>query len=116
MYAWLCTVGVIDEAPLLVDWPVQTVEMGHMETMLAPRPGVLVFEKELGDFVAQGQRFARIVGRPGDASSEVVLHAAQAGRLVTRHRDRLIAQGSVVAKFTGSRGSHNWTGGLLDPN
>jgi len=116
LYAWLCAVGVIDEAPPLLDWPVQAVEMGHMETILAPQPGVLVFEKELGDFVEEGQRFARIIGRPGDAASEVILQAAQAGRMVTRHRDRLIAQGSVAAKFTGSRVSHNWTGGLLDPN
>jgi len=116
LYAWLCAVGVIDEVRPLTEWPVQAVEMGHMETILAPRPGVLVFEKELGDFVEEGQRFARILGRPGDASSEVILQAAQAGRMVTRYRDRLIAQGSVVAKFTGSRVSRNWTGGLLDPN
>lgn len=90
--------------------------MGHMETILAPQPGVLIFEKELGDRVEQGQRFARILRRPGDPSSEVVLYAEQTGRLVTRYRDRLIAQGMGVAKFTGSRLSRHWRGGLLDPN
>ncbi len=87
-----------------------------METIIAPQPGVLIFEKELGDIVEEGQRFARILRRPGDPSSEVVLYAEQTGRLVTRFRDRLIAQGMGVAKFTGRRVSRNWSGGLLDPN
>ena len=116
LYAWLCGYGVIDDAPAPADWPVEAVEMGHMETILAPQPGVLIFEKELGDLVEEGQRFARILRRPGDPSSEVVLHAEQTGRLVTRYRDRLIGQGMGVAKFTGTRQSRNWSGGLLDPN
>ena len=116
LYNWLCSFGVIDESVAFADWPVEVVEMGHMETILAPQPGVLIFEKELGDFVEEGQRFARILRTPGDPTSEVVLHAEQAGRLVTRYRDRLIAQGMGVAKFTGSRVSRHWSGGLLDPN
>ncbi|WP_288098561.1 succinylglutamate desuccinylase/aspartoacylase family protein [Pseudomonas sp.] len=116
LYTWLCGYGVIDEARIPPDWPVEAVEMGHMETIIAPQPGVLIFEKELGDIVEEGQRFARILRRPGDPSSEVVLYAEQTGRLVTRFRDRLIAQGMGVAKFTGSRVSSNWAGGLLDPN
>ena len=116
LYHWLCAFGVIDESVAPADWPVEAVEMGHMETLIAPQPGVLIFEKELGDFVEEGQRFARILRTPGDPTSEVVLHAEQAGRLVTRYRDRLIAQGMGVAKFTGSRVSRHWSGGLLDPN
>jgi predicted deacylase len=116
LYAWLCSSGVIDEPLTVADWPVEVKDMAQMETILAPQPGVLIFEKELGDFVEEGQRFARILGRPGDPSSEVVLHAEQAGRMVTRYRDRLVSQGMVVAKFTGSRVSRNWSGGLLDPN
>ncbi len=77
---------------------------------------MLIFEKNLGDFVEEGQRFARILGRPGDPSSEVVLHAEQAGRMVTRYRDRVVSRGMVVAKLTGSRTSRHWNGGLLDPN
>jgi predicted deacylase len=116
LYHWLCACGAIDEPAAPADWPVEAMEMGHMETILAPQPGVLVFEKELGDFVEEGQRFARILRTPGDPSSEVALYAEQAGRLVTRYRDRLIGQGMGVAKFTGSRVSRNWSGGLLDPN
>jgi predicted deacylase len=116
LYAWLCNCAIIDEPSVLGEWPVEVKDMEQMETILAPQPGVLIFEKELGDFVEEGQRFARILQRPGDPSSEVVLYAEQAGRLVTRYRDRLISQGMGVAKFTGSRTSRNWSGGLLDPN
>ncbi|MET0848332.1 MAG: succinylglutamate desuccinylase/aspartoacylase family protein [Pseudomonas sp.] len=116
LYAWLCGCGVIGDALSPGDWPVEVMDMGQMETVLAPQPGVLIFEKELGDFVEEGQRFARILRRPGDPSSEVVLVAEQAGRMVTRYRDRLVSQGMVVAKFTGNRISRNWSGGLLDPN
>ncbi|WP_131108249.1 succinylglutamate desuccinylase/aspartoacylase family protein [Pseudomonas sp. Sample_10] len=116
LYAWLCGYGIIDEVTALAEWPVEIRDMAQMETILAPQSGVLIFEKELGDVVEQGQRFARILRRPGDPSSQVVLLAEQTGRMVTRYRDRLIPQGAVVAKFTGSRVSRNWSGGLLDPN
>ncbi|MGE8186237.1 succinylglutamate desuccinylase [Pseudomonas sp. NPDC086278] len=116
LYGWLCNYGVIDEQVPLADWPVEVLEMGQMETILAPQPGVLIFEKELGDFVEEGERFARILRRPGDPASEVVLFAEQAGRLVTRYRDRLIGQGMGVAKFTGTRISRHWNGGMLDPD
>lgn len=116
LYAWLCSYGVIDETTAITEWPVEVKDMAQMETILAPHPGVLIFEKQLGDVVEQGQRFARILRRPGDPSSEVILLAEQTGRMVTRYRDRLIPQGAVVAKFTGNRVSHHWRGGLLDPN
>jgi predicted deacylase len=116
LYAWLCGFGIIDEAASRSEWPVEVKDMAQMETILAPQPGVLIFEKELGDVVEQGQRFARILRRAGDPSSEVVLVAEQTGRMVTRYRDRLVSQGVVVAKFTGSNVSRHWSGGLLDPN
>lgn len=115
LWAWLCINGVIDEVADIAEWQGDVVDMGCMETILAPCAGVLVFEIGLGDYVEEGQRFARIIGRPGDPHSEVILHAAQTGRMVTGHRERLVAQGSVVAKFTGTRLSEGYNGGPLDP-
>lgn len=115
LWAWLCINGVIDEVADIREWQGEVVDMGCMETLLAPCAGVLVFEKSLGDPVEQGERFARIIGRPGDPSSEVILRAVQTGRMVTGHRERLVAQGSVVAKFTGTRLSDSYSGGVLDP-
>ncbi|MGY2402689.1 succinylglutamate desuccinylase [Pseudomonas sp. SDO5271_S396] len=115
IWAWLCLNGVIDEVAQVREWPGDVVDMGCMETVLAPCAGVLVFEKKLGDEVQEGQRFARIIGRPGEPNSEVILHVVQTGRLVTGHRERLVAQGAVVAKFTGTRLSEGYSGGVLDP-
>jgi predicted deacylase len=44
-----------------------------------------------------------------------VLRAPQSGRVVTRNRDRVIAQGDVALKLTGSQPSAGWRGGALDP-
>ncbi|NVZ23440.1 succinylglutamate desuccinylase/aspartoacylase domain-containing protein [Pseudomonas costantinii] len=115
VWAWLCINGVVDEVAAIDEWQGDVVGMGCMETILAPRAGVLVFDRGVGDYVEEGQRFARIIGRPGDPDSEVILHAAQTGRMLTSHRERLVAQGSVVAKFTGSRLSDSYSGGALDP-
>ena len=115
LWNWLCISGVIDAVATIGEWQGEVVDMGCMETILAPRTGVLVFERHLGDWVEEGERFARIIGRPGDPGSEVFLHAAQRGRMVTGHRERLVAQGSVVAKFTGTRLSDSYSGGVLDP-
>lgn len=115
LYAWLCHRGVIAAQAALEQWHGVVVEMAHMESIFAPVPGVLIFEKELGSYLEEGERFARILKRPGDPASEVVLRAAQAGRFVTRYRDRLVPQGAVVAKFTGSKPSDSWSGGVLDP-
>jgi len=120
LYHWLCHRGVLtagdaESSPSMPAWQGVAVDMGHMESIFAPVPGVLILEKTLGDWVEEGERFARILHKPGVSDSDVVLHAPQAGRLVTHSRDRLIPQGTVVAKFTGSKPSENWSGGVLDP-
>lgn len=115
LYRFLCARGVIDEPVVRTEWDGEVVPMANMETIFAPVSGVLVYTCELGERVEQGTPIARIVARPGDPSSEVVLRAPQSGRVVTRSRDRLIAQGDVALKLTGSRPSAGWRGGALDP-
>ncbi|WP_374439946.1 succinylglutamate desuccinylase/aspartoacylase domain-containing protein [Pseudomonas panipatensis] len=115
LYAFLCARGVIAEAPPIAEWQGLAVPMGCMETLFAPVSGVLVFERELGAWLQAGERFARIIARPGEADSEVILRAPQAGLMLSRYRDRLIPQGAIAAKFTGSAPSSTWTGGALDP-
>lgn len=115
LYTFLCARGVIDESVAPPHWNGETVPIAHMETVLAPAAGIVVYERELGAWLDAGERFARIVARPGDPASEYVLHAPQAGRLVTRSRERFIVHGEVAAKLTGSTPSAGWRGGPLDP-
>lgn len=107
--------GVIAEPPGTPDWCGEAVPIAHMETVIAPVSGVLVYERELGATVEAGERIARIVAHPGVPGSEHVLVAPQAGRIVTRNRERLVAQGDVALKLTGSGPSAGWSGGALDP-
>lgn len=115
LYAFLCTRGLIAQAAELAEWRGRAVPIGHMETVFAPTAGVLVFERDLGDSVQAGECFARVIATPGDPSSEHRLLAPQAGMMVTRYRDRLIPEGAIAAKFTGSTASSTWTSGALDP-
>ncbi|MGZ2749691.1 succinylglutamate desuccinylase [Burkholderia stagnalis] len=113
--AFLRSRGVITESPGVRDWHGDAVPIAHMETVIAPVSGVLVYERELGATVKAGERIARIVAHPGVPGSEHALVAPQAGRIVTRNRERLVAQGDVALKLTGSRPSAGWSGGALDP-
>jgi len=115
LYRFLCARGVVSDGVALPAWQGIAVDISHMEAVFAPAAGVLVFDRGLGDWLEQGEIFARIVACPGDPASEYELRAVQAGRLLTRYRDRLIPQGAVVAKFTGSTASASWSGGVLDP-
>jgi uncharacterized protein len=115
LYAFLCRRGVVDKHVERTEWRGEMVPIAHMETVLAPAAGIVVYERELGARLEAGERFARIVARPGDPSSEHILYAPQAGRFVTASRERLIVQGEVAAKLTGSAPSAGWAGGPLDP-
>lgn len=115
LYRFLGARGVVSDAQPLHEWTGVAVPIGFMETVFAPAAGVLVFERELGERIEAGERFARIVARPGDASSEHILRAPQRGILATRYRDRLIPQGAIAAKLTGSMTSSTWSAGALDP-
>ncbi|WP_175857305.1 succinylglutamate desuccinylase/aspartoacylase family protein [Burkholderia anthina] len=115
LLAFLRGRGVIAEPAGVHEWRGEAVPIAHMETVLAPVSGVLVYERELGATVEAGERIARIVAHPGVPGSEHVLVAPQAGRIVTRNRERLVAQGDVALKLTGSRPSAGWSGGALDP-
>ncbi|WP_259759309.1 succinylglutamate desuccinylase/aspartoacylase domain-containing protein [Pseudomonas sp. GCEP-101] len=115
LYRFLGARGVVSDAGPLPEWKGVATPMGFMETVFAPAAGVLVFERELGEWIEAGERFARIIARPGDAGSEHILRAPQSGLLATRYRDRLIPQGAIAAKLTGGTMSSTWSSGALDP-
>lgn len=114
LYRVLCHRGVIDEPADLPAWSGVAVPIAHMQTIRAPAAGVVAFSRDLGQPVAAGEAFATLIARPGDPASEHPILAAQAGTLVTRTRDRFCAEGSVLAKLTGSVPSPDWGGGTLD--
>lgn len=81
------------------------------EPILAPRPGVVVFHRELGDQVRAGDVIADLV----DAMSGEVfpLTCASGGVLYARNATRWARPGSRLAKIAGAE--LNRTGPLLSP-
>lgn len=93
--------GVIDGGGGAPSWHGEAVPIGHMQTIRASAAGIVVFTRALGDRLAAGEPFARLVPRPGEPEADLLLSAPNAGRLLTRTRDRYLGQGGVVAKLTG---------------
>lgn len=93
--------GVIAGEPPPPVWTGEVIPIGNMQTIRAPAAGILVFSRALGDPVAAGAAFARLVPWPGQPEADILLPAQNAGRLLTRARDRFAAQGTIVAKLTG---------------
>lgn len=110
--AFLRHVGTLEGAAALPAWSGLAVPAAHMETVFAPVGGILSFTRALGENLAAGDEFARLLPQAGGAW--ISLCAPQAGRLVTRLRDRITAKGTVIAKLTGTRPAAGYTGGALD--
>ncbi len=106
--------GVIAGGDAVASWRGETVPIQHMQTIRAPHAGVLVFTHALGDRLGADEPFARLVTRPGDPAADVVLAAPNAGRLLTRMRDRYVDAGGIVAKLTGAEPFPLGTDGPLD--
>lgn len=84
------------------DWHGELVPIAHMQTIRAPQPGIVVFSRNPGAALAAGEPFARLVTQPGDPAGDLALAAPNAGRLLTRTRDRYLPAGGIAAKITGS--------------
>jgi predicted deacylase len=112
LYDFLGHVGAIEGADALPPWRGIAVPIQNIETIFAPSAGVLAFPQPLGAVVAAGEEVARLLPMPGEPW--ISLRAPQAGRIVTRHRDRIVAKGGVVVKMTGNGPSARYTGGALD--
>lgn len=106
--------GVIEGTPGMPGWSGETVPIECVEAIRAQADGVVVFTSRLGDRLASGAPFARLVAEPGEPASDLVLRAPQAGRLFTRMRDRYVAAGAVVAKLTGATASPGWSDRPVD--
>jgi predicted deacylase len=72
------------------------------EIVRAPVGGIVVYKKELGDRVAEGEVIAEIVDPLGDgAGARTAVLASTEGRLFTRARQRLAWPGAPLGKVQG---------------
>lgn len=73
----------------------------HVEMMLAPVGGTILFHVAPGDRVEAGQLVAEIVVNPGRPDGAVAIKAPQAGFVLTRRIRRFIRMGDNLLKIIG---------------
>ena len=88
-----------------------------VDVLTAPAAGVLVYRKQLGDFVAAGEVVVELVDPLGDPASaaRTPIRSAASGRLLARMTERLVRPGQKFCKVAGRESlSHRRVGKLLE--
>jgi predicted deacylase len=80
--------------------------LDYVQMVNAPVGGMLLFEKEVGVSVKEGERVAVIVPVPGDPSHDVVVTAPCDGTIVTRVRNRVVRPTDNLMKIASDKLSH----------
>ena len=73
--------------------------LDYVQMVNAPVGGMLLFEKDVGDRVRNGDRLATIVPVPGDPSRDVLITAPCDGDIVTRVMHRVVRQTDNLMKI-----------------
>jgi predicted deacylase len=62
--------------------------LDHIEMIRAPAAGTILFHRDVGDTVSEGDLLATLITAPGMADGTVDVRAPQAGLIVTRCSQR----------------------------
>lgn len=75
----------------------------HVDMVLAPVGGTILFHVAPGDRVEAGQMVAEVIADPGREGGIVAIHAPQAGFVLTRRIRRFIRMGDNLLKIIGDQ-------------
>jgi uncharacterized protein len=81
------------------------VRLDNVEIVRAPQGGTVLFHRDIGERVLEGERLATIVTRPGFAEGDIDIHAPQDGLFLTRTSDRLVRRRGDLMKIAADRPS-----------
>ena len=73
--------------------------LDNIEMIRAPQAGVVLFHRNIGEQVAEGDLLATLVTAPGMPDGTLDIHAPQAGLIVTRVSDRLVRRRGDLMKI-----------------
>ncbi|PDT04013.1 peptidase M14 [Rhizobium chutanense] len=100
LWRFLVTRGIVGEEKA---WPAgfsgPAVPLDNVEILRAPEGGAVLFHRNIGDRIAEGDLLATIVTRPGQPGGGIDLHAPQAGLILTRTSDRLVRRRGDLMKI-----------------
>jgi predicted deacylase len=105
--------GVIaGDGPGAWDGPVAPLD--NVEMIRAPRGGIVLYHREIGDRVASGDLLATILFDPAAEDGAVDIHAPQAGLVLSRRDQRILRPGEDVMKIVASAPSATAKPGPLE--
>ncbi len=119
LFSFLVHRGMISgDAPAMADALCEPTPLEGVDTLVAPRAGLVAWKKALGERVEMGEIIADIIdiaeGDPTRARSAVT--ARQTGILFSRHVDRMVRAGDTFGKIAGAEPLEYRLGGQLLSN
>lgn len=100
LWQFLAARGIVGDAgvsPSAFSGP--AVPLDNIEMIRSPESGTLLFHRNIGERVSEGDLLATIVTRPGLADGGIEIRAPQAGLIVTRVSDRLVRRRADLMKI-----------------
>jgi predicted deacylase len=91
------------------------VPLDNVEIIRAPEGGAVLFHRNIGERMAEGDLLATIVTRPGQPGGSIKLYAPQDGLILTRTSDRLVRRrGDLMKIACGSPSKASRRAGALE--
>ena len=100
LWRFLAARGIVrDDEVSLSAFSGPAVPLDNIEMIRSPESGTVLFHRNIGERVAEGDLLATIITRPGMADGSIEIHAPQAGLIVTRVSDRLVRRRADLMKI-----------------
>ncbi|WP_160007284.1 succinylglutamate desuccinylase/aspartoacylase family protein [Rhizobium sp. 18055] len=99
LFKFLASRGAIETAVALGPFTGPAVPLDNIEMIRAPEAGTVLFHRNIGEKVGEGELLATIITRPGMADGTVEVRAPQAGLIVTRSSERLVRRRADLMKI-----------------
>ncbi|CAN7534260.1 succinylglutamate desuccinylase/aspartoacylase family protein [Rhizobium rhizogenes] len=91
--------AVSDDGVTLNAFTGPAVPLDNVEMIRAPQAGTVLFHRNIGERVEEGDLLATIITAPGMPNGTIDVHAPQAGLIVTRVSDRLLRRRGDLMKI-----------------
>jgi predicted deacylase len=100
LWNFLATRGIVsDGKPAATPFSGPAVPLDNIEIIRTPEGGAVLFHRDIGEKIAEGDLLATIVTRPGQPGGSIELTAPQDGLILTRTSDRLVRRRGDLMKI-----------------
>ncbi|WP_409527882.1 succinylglutamate desuccinylase/aspartoacylase family protein [Rhizobium sp.] len=99
LFNFLAARGAIAHQVTLAPFTGPAVPLDNIEMIRAPEAGTVLFHRDIGEEIKEGDLLATILTRPGMADGAIEVRAPQAGLIVTRTSSRLMRRRADLMKI-----------------